>query len=89
MCRVRCPRTCLVVRLVGLVIVAGRVLLDSLLDHVDRPAQEVGVAHVGLVSPAWFGMGVVQVTSLAAGLAVANWLAVYRWRRPCVEGDNL
>jgi hypothetical protein len=39
-------RTGLVVELVGLLVLARRVLLNGLLDHIDGTAQEVGVAHV-------------------------------------------
>lgn len=39
-------RTGLVVELVGLLVLARRVLLNGLFDHIDGAAQEVGVAHV-------------------------------------------
>lgn len=43
-------RTGLVVELVGLLVLARRVLLNGLLDHIDGTAQEVGVAHVESVT---------------------------------------
>lgn len=45
--RVDLRHTGLVVELVGLLILARRVLLDGLLYHIDGTAQEVGVTHVG------------------------------------------
>jgi hypothetical protein len=42
--------TSTVVHLVGLLIFARRVCLNGLLDRLDSPAQEVGVAHVRAVA---------------------------------------
>lgn len=46
-------RTGLIVELVGLLVLARRVLLNGLLDHIDGTAQEVGVAHVGSATREW------------------------------------